>query len=78
MVGTVEYDQLVKYIWTWTCYSSVPQSAMVREFELQKQRLGLFAIMEFLVGILFKDILGSNGMFEEPLYNRVTNRLWIG
>ena len=42
MVGRVEYDQLVKYIRT------VPQS-MVRQCELQKQRLGLVAIMEFVV-----------------------------
>ena len=40
MVGRVEYDQLVKYIMTWPCYSSVPQS-MARQCELQKQTLGL-------------------------------------
>ena len=45
MVGRVGYDQLVKYIRTWTCYSSVPQS-MLRQCELQKQRLGLVAIMK--------------------------------
>ena len=32
--------------------------------DLQKQRLGLVAIMEFWAGILCKDILGSNEMFE--------------
>ena len=37
---------------------------MVRKFELQKQRLGLVAIIEYLVDILCKDILGSNGKFE--------------
>ena len=52
MVGRVEYYQLVKYIMTWTCWRSVPQS-MVRQCELQKQRLGLVAIMEFL-GRYFK------------------------
>ena len=50
----------------------------MRQCELQKQRLGLLAIMEFLVGSLCTDILCSNGMFEKALYNRVTNRLWIG
>ena len=34
MVGRVEDDQLVKYIRTWKCYSSVPQG-MVRQCELQ-------------------------------------------
>ena len=47
MVDVVEYDQLVKYIRTWTCRSSVPQST-VRQCELQKQRLGLVALMKFL------------------------------
>ena len=47
MVGRVEHDQLVKCIRMWTCKSSVPQS-MVRQCELQKQRLRLVAIMEFL------------------------------
>ena len=52
---------------------------MVRQCELQKQILGLVAIREFFgVGILCKVILGSNGIFEEALYKRVTNTLWIG
>ena len=38
----------------------------------------LLQLWNFWVGILCKDILGSNGMFEKALYNRVTNRLWIG
>ena len=37
---------------------------MVRQCELQKQRLGLVAIREVWVGILCNDILGSNGIFE--------------
>ena len=36
----------------------------MRQCELQKQTLGLVAIIEFWVGILCKDIQGSKGMFE--------------
>ena len=56
MMGRVEYDQLVEYIMTWTCYNSVPQS-MVRQWDLLQ-------LWNFWVGILCKDVLGSNGMFE--------------
>ena len=60
MVCRVEYDQLVKYIRMWTVQHRVWCGCVT----YRNQDWDLLQLWNFWVGILYKNILGSNGMVE--------------